>query len=129
MRVGPLGLAIGLLVVSTVRAAEVRVTDDAGKPVVDAMVVCLGRESGAAGAGQDGIAIVPDACKEIYCERGDLVPDRALIEQGKAACLLRAGLVLTLEEEAIHCAGGCYAMFHDPRSASAGGRRETLTGG
>ena len=129
MRVGPAGLAIGLLLASTVHAAEVRVTDDAGKPVVDAMVVCLGRETGAAGSGQDGIAIVPDACKEIYCERGDLVPDRALIEKGKAACRLRAGLVLTLEMEATRCADGCYAIVHDPRSADAAGRRETITGG
>src|SRR5436309_13232007 len=108
MRVGPAGLAIGLLLAPTVHAAEVRVTDDAGKPVVDAMVVCLGRETGAAGSGEDGIAMVPDACKEVYCERGDLVPDQATIVKGKAACRLRAGHVLTVEMPATHCGEGCY---------------------
>src|SRR5262245_20563837 len=75
-------------------AAEVRVVDDEGKPLTDAMVACMGKESGAALTGPEGLATVPDACREVYCERGDRVNEIARIVDGRAECRLRSGLLL-----------------------------------
>jgi len=109
------------------KSSEVRVVDDAGKPVVDAMVACLGRETGAAVTGEDGTAIVPGACKEVYCERGDLVPDKAIVEEGKAACRLRAGLILSVEIVPKQPDELYYVSAYDPRNR--GGLEAGITGG
>ena len=129
MPVGLPGFAVGLLLISAARAAEVRVTDDEGRPVIDALVACLGQQTDAALTGEDGIAIVPDACKKIHCERGGLVPDETVIQKGKGACRLRAGLILTLEVVAADCGDGCFAFVYDPLSIVGKGQNRRIADG
>src|SRR5262245_25504822 len=131
-------------------AAEVRVVDDEGKPLTDAMVACMGKESGAALTGPEGLATVPDACREVYCERGDRVNEIAKIVDGHAECRLRSGLLLRVFVEDELCARSpkgdprslknrsmapCYAGARDvqlPRQGNRSGPRsntEKIAGG
>lgn len=120
-------LIVTLPLIPVAPAIQVRVVDDAGKPVMGAMVACLGRDTGAALTDEDGAAAVPSACKEVYCERGDLVPDKAAVKEQKAACRLRAGLILTVETSPRQCDGLCYVVVHDPRNRK--GLDSDITGG
>lgn len=95
------------------RAAEVRVVDDADKPVANVMVACTRASTGAGLSGPDGIANVPDTCREVYCERGDRVNDLVKIDAGKATCRVRAGVVMTVKAERNMCVDGCWVTIMD----------------
>lgn len=113
-------------------ASVVRVVDEAGRPVPDAMVACVRGGTEGSLSAADGMARVPDACTAVYCERGGLVPDGARVERGKASCLLRAGLDILVEMPESICrkvparqAGyeGCGTHVHPP---GEWGRAEAL---
>jgi hypothetical protein len=108
------------------RASQVRVVDDAGKPVANVMVACTRGSTGAGLSGPDGVATVPDVCREVYCERGDRVNDLVKIELGKATCRVGAGVVMTVKAEPGTCADGCSVEVADAKDEwpRPGGRIE-----
>lgn len=95
------------------RAADVRVVDHNGAPVPDAAVVCLGREVGRANAGPDGVAVIPGACKKVWCERGDFVGVEATLYDGKALCQFPPAVMMAVEPLPPGCEDdpGCLALL------------------
>ncbi len=106
-------LTLGLGCVAFAGAAEVRVVDHTGAPVPDAMVVCLGREVGNANTGPDGVAMIPDACKKVWCERGGFVGVEATVKDGKALCRFAPAVILAVAPLPAGCADepGCLAAL------------------
>src|SRR5262249_4673960 len=96
--------------VGRLRGAEVRVVDDADKPVADVMVACVSGAKDAALSNADGVATVPDACREVYCDRGGRVNDQVKLVGGKATCHSGAGVVMTVVAPPGRCAADCWVV-------------------
>jgi hypothetical protein len=104
------GVTLAVACVAMAHASEIRVLDASGSPVPETAVVCLGRESGAANAGPDGVAKIPDECRRVRCQRGDFVSVDVPVQGGKAECRFAAPLLIVVDPLPPDCAEkGCSA--------------------
>ncbi len=112
--------------ISLAEAAEVTVVDPAGRPVLNAAVICLGGESGVGSTGADGMARVPDACRRVHCEIRDFLPAKAAIVDGRAVCRLAEGVAITAAPLPSVCEHGCHAsVIGFGGAASEGDSKQT----